>query len=314
MVTSVRRFVITCLTLLCMGLVIGLYPAPSYADDSKSVDASVPVYRMWHPWTGEHFLTSSLGEVQSLEANTPWINEGIGFKTPSEGSPVYRLYNPYSGEHFYTKNKVEKDSLVSAGWNDEGSCFNASDEETGFVAYRLYNPYMSGTNHLWTVDPNEYEALSSQGWNKEGVAWFPTGGSEFIPEDQRKPVQPQYSDEDLFAMEWAPRIDRYNAGWPLAGYGDAFARAAYRNGMDARTAPAIARIESGSGKVPLYRYGAGNCWGWMSPLTNDFESSIYLYCEKFSRSYGSTLTYNGAVRYAGYGNYYYILQREMNKI
>lgn len=311
-IKSFIRFSTYTICLVLAYLICILNPACSYADNQ--LDDSVPVYRMWHPWTGEHFFTANRSEVDSLEASTPWINEGIGFKSPKEGQPIYRIYNPWSGEHFYTNNENEQKSLVRVGWNDEGIGFYSSIEKTPFQVYRLYNSYQEGSSHLWTIDHSEYSGLADLGWIQEGSAWFTTGGSEFLPEDQRKPIQPQYSEEDLFSMKWAPRIDNYNYGWPLYGYGDAFARAAYRNGMDPRTAPAIARIESGSGKAPLYRYGAGNCWGWMSMLTNDFESSIYLYCEKFSRSYGSTLTYSGCIRYAGYGGYYYVLQREMNKI
>ena len=299
-------------------LSLGLFSTVAIADDQSEVQGDIEVYRLWHPWTGEHLYTSNWGEVSSLEANTPWIYEGVGFKTSSDGVPVYRLYNKWTGGHMYTVDTSEKDSLSNTGWDYEGIAFNTPRD--GYVkVYRLFNPYQTGPgNHLWTTDLDEYNELDNIGWTQEGVSWYATSIGEMLPWDERKPIQPmpepQYSEEDLFAMEWAPRIDNYNYGWPLYGYGDAFARAAYRNGMDPRTAPAIARIESGSGRVPLYRYGAGNCWGWMSMLTNDFESSIYLYCEKFSRSYGSTLTYNGAVRYAGWGGYSYTVQNEMNKI
>lgn len=298
------KFIIAALMTVFLMCFSGTTATEAYADE---VDTSVSVYRLWHPLTGEHFYTSDKGEADYLEQNTYWVTEGIGFKTPQTGDPVYRLYNPNSGEHFYTLSADEKNFLSSVGWNFEGSPFYSVGEDQGYPVYRLY----SGSGHLWTLDETEYNYLSTVGWVQEGIAWYATGLAEFYPEDQRKkPV----TWEDVYAAEWAPRIDAYNAGWPLAGYGDAFARAAYRNGMDPRTAPAIARIESGSGRVPLYRYGAGNCWGWMSYLSDDFGSSIYLFCEKFSRSYGSTLTYNGAVRYAGYGNYYYTVQREMNKI
>lgn len=274
--------------------------SPAYAEDTTDV------YRLWEPITGEHLYTTDWGETSYLNSNTDWIYEGTAFKAGQEGHPVYRLYNPYGNVHHLTNDAHEKEILVSNGWNYEGVIFN-SDIGKRIPVYRLYcAPY-----HLWTTDYNEYATLPSAGWSQEGIAFYAADYGQMLPADQKK--QPPTA-EDLFSREWAPRIDRYNAGWPLGGYGDAFARAAYRNGMDPRVAPAIARIESGSGRVPLYRYGAGNCWGWMSPLTNDFESSIYLYCEKFSRQYGSTLTYAGAASYAGYSGYANIVYGEMNKI
>ena len=36
--------------------------------------------------------------------------------------PIYRQYNPYArtGSHNYTASAYERDSLVRAGWHDEG--------------------------------------------------------------------------------------------------------------------------------------------------------------------------------------------------
>ena len=36
---------------------------------------------------------------------------------------IYRVYNPNSGEHLYTKSATERDTLVKAGWKDEGVAF-----------------------------------------------------------------------------------------------------------------------------------------------------------------------------------------------
>ena len=280
----------------------------AYADDNA------PVYRLYNKNTGEHFYTQSLDEANSLTA-VWWNYEGVNWGTPTSRTviPVYRAYNPNSGEHLFTANISEYMGLGDQGWNQEGEAWFAL-LNGGKPVYRLFNPYNTGANtHLYTTDESEYNSLQQVGWIAEGEAWrSPEAPSNFtVP----NPSPPKPTAEDLFVQEWAPRIDRYNAGWPLGGHGETFARAAYAYGMDPRTAPAIARIESGSGKVPLYRYGAGNCWGWMAYLGNDFDTAIWNYCKAFSRGYGSTLTPSSAVTYSG-GNYsyYYILQNEMSKI
>lgn len=79
-------------------------------------------------------------------------------------SPMYRLYNHYNGDHMYTLNASERDSLVSLGWDDEGTAWQVPDE--GTAVYRLYNPY-SG-EHLFTESRAEYDQLGSIGWQQEG--------------------------------------------------------------------------------------------------------------------------------------------------
>ena len=51
---------------------------------------------------------------------------------------------------------------------------------------------------------------------------------------------------DQFVATWAERIDAFNEGYPLAGYGNVFAEAAYDNHVDPRLSPAIAPAESGT--------------------------------------------------------------------
>lgn len=86
--------------------------------------------------------------------------------------PMFRLYNPNSGEHFYTASTVERDAVIGAGWNDEGTGWVAPSE--GEPVYRLYNPYAG--EHHYTLDADERDMLVAIGWNDEGVGWY-SGGS-----------------------------------------------------------------------------------------------------------------------------------------
>lgn len=83
--------------------------------------AGMPVYRVYNPYTSEHFLTSDKAEFEGLTGNG-WKDDGIAWRIPADGDlPLYRLHNPVSHEHLYTVNAAEKDNLVdNAGWVLEG--------------------------------------------------------------------------------------------------------------------------------------------------------------------------------------------------
>ena len=140
---------------------------------------SAAMYRLYNPYTGEHFYTSSAVERDSLVL-VGWESEGEGWVAPSEGAPVYRLYNPYveGGDHHYTLSAFERDSLVKAGWRYEGvGWYSASDADgnpvTGAVPiYRQYNPYATTGTHNYTTSEVESDSLVAAGWNDEGVAWY----------------------------------------------------------------------------------------------------------------------------------------------
>ena len=84
------------------------------------------------------------------------------------GHAMYRLYNPNSGEHFYTSSEVERNSLITAGWNYEGFGFIAINE--GEPVYRLYNG--NSGDHHYTLSSVERDHLIGIGWSDEGIGWF----------------------------------------------------------------------------------------------------------------------------------------------
>ena len=95
---------------------------------------------------------------------------------PVATEAMFRLYNPNSGEHFYSSSTVERDHLISLGWQDEGTGWIAP--ASGDAVYRLYNPYAG--EHHYTLSAAERDMLVSVGWNDEGVGWY-SDPNESVP-------------------------------------------------------------------------------------------------------------------------------------
>ena len=120
-------------------------------------------------------------------------------------------------------------------------------------------------------------------------------------------------DEETFVSEWAPRIDGYLAGWPLAGQGETFARAAYRYGVDPRWSPAISCVESSKG---TYCFKPFNSWGWGSSSWSSWEEAIDAHVSGLAAGYGSFPTISSARKYCPPHpeKWYNNCIREMSKI
>ena len=132
------------------------------------------------------------------------------------------------------------------------------------------------------------------------------------------PVVVEQSSEEArereeFAEAWAPRIDAFNEGYPLEGYGMVFAYAAYDYGVDPRIAPAIARVESGSGENCFLAY---NAWGWGEASWPDWETAIRAFVRGYSEGYGGEVTYGTAEVYnqANVDEWYALVTSYMEEI
>ncbi|WP_322154956.1 BspA family leucine-rich repeat surface protein [Paratractidigestivibacter sp.] len=135
--------------------------------------SKVTMYRLYNPYTGEHFYTADKDEKDHL-VKVGWNDEGVGWTAPSKSStPVYRLYNKYvpGGDHHYTTDKDERDDCVAAGWTYEGIGWY-SDDAKGMPLYRQYNPYATTGTHNYTTDKDENDHLVSLGWKAEGISWY----------------------------------------------------------------------------------------------------------------------------------------------
>ena len=118
---------------------------------------------------------------------------------------------------------------------------------------------------------------------------------EAAEEGQEESEETTDDDREVFVDTWGERIDAFNAGYPLDGYGRTFAEAAYDYNIDPRFSPAIARVESGSGNHCAYSH---NAWGWGSYSWPDWETAIYAHVRGLAAAYGYTLSWNAAERYA----------------
>ena len=180
--TNFRKRVAGCvvgavLTSACvMGVCGGVETANACESDltaETTTQTCNAMYRLYNPYTGEHFYTADKAEKAKC-ISAGWRDEGIGWYAPlTSKTPVYRLYNKYApgGDHHYTFNKSEYDSLIKKGWSGEGVGWY-SDDEKQVMLYRQYNPFAQTGTHNYTTSKSENDNLDRKGWNAEGTAWY----------------------------------------------------------------------------------------------------------------------------------------------
>lgn len=98
-----------------------------------------------------------------------------------------------------------------------------------------------------------------------------------------------------FVQKWAPRIDAYLAGRPLAGQGAVFAEAAWQNCIDPRWSAATSVIESGGGAACFAPY---NAYGWLGRGGfGSWEEGVREHAAYLRSTYGSSFTPTAAAIY-----------------
>ena len=132
---------------------------------------TVPMYRLYNPYTLEHLLTADAAE-RDLLVGAGWSLDGVAWESPDEGDRVYRLYNPYDDWHTYSMDQAEIDMLVPLGWKIDGAVCHSATKAEGKPVYRLFNPYEQKNYHLLTASEEERENLMELGWTLDGVAWY----------------------------------------------------------------------------------------------------------------------------------------------
>uniref|UniRef100_I5AVL1 DUF5648 domain-containing protein n=1 Tax=Eubacterium cellulosolvens (strain ATCC 43171 / JCM 9499 / 6) TaxID=633697 RepID=I5AVL1_EUBC6 len=145
------------------------------AYDEATVD-TVPIYRLYHPGTGEHLYTDSTNERDTLVKGGIWQDEKVAMlaanKEDEDAIPVYRLCYPLTGDHHYTTDKNEVTTLIKTqGWVDEHEAFYVKESGEGVSVWRLYNSGLKLGAHHFTTGKNEYNTLKNFGWRQEGVAF-----------------------------------------------------------------------------------------------------------------------------------------------
>lgn len=143
--------------------------------------ASLTLFRVYNPNSGEHFYTKDSNERNYL-IKVGWHDEGTAWDTPTSGITVYRLYNPNVGDHHYTMDKKEYDHLAKVGWRKEGEAFksvdiNSKEKPIGIPVYRAYNPNARTGTHNFTINTNEQKHLIKVGWRDEKIAFYAHHGS-----------------------------------------------------------------------------------------------------------------------------------------
>ena len=131
-----------------------------------------------------------------------------------------------------------------------------------------------------------------------------------------------YMSRDEFIAEWAPRINAYYAGTPMADTGEYFAAASWYYCIDPRWSPAISCIESSKG---AYCIRAHNAWGWGAADSDPYnlasewatwEEAIFAHAKGLAHGYGYTVTEAGAQAYCPLNaeEWYSKVVSEMNSI
>ena len=146
-------------------------------------------------------------------------------------------------------------------------------------------------------NPSEANAEGASGENgsSEGGESGESGEQAASSEGVQSPSAVDLpADEAAFVAEWAPRIDAYLAGSPLAGQGTTFARAAYTYGVDPRFSPAISFTESGKGAACFLPH---NAWGWGSASWDTWEEAINDHVAGLAAGYGGQISIEGAQKY-----------------
>lgn len=178
-----------------------------------------------------------------------------------------------------------------------------------------------------TIDKGVSKRAGSSATNKDGESGDSKDGEATITTksgNTTKVELPSESEVDTSPIvdnttssevaSWAARIDAYLAGTALEGHGAAFAQAAADYGVDPRVSPAISCIESGKGEVCFLSH---NAWGWGSESWDDWDSAIRDHVEGYAKTYGSTVTLEGAEMYSGediYPEWYSLVLSEMDSI
>lgn len=110
---------------------------------------SITINKDEHPTDGDYLILS-------------------GYSFNNRGKPtsvnVYRLYNRSSSDHFFTTDVVERNSLISSGWVNEGIAFSV----TADASIPVYSYYNSKTgHHAFTTSEDEKDALVAKGYEYE---------------------------------------------------------------------------------------------------------------------------------------------------
>ncbi len=114
------------------------------------------------------------------------------------------MYKQNPKDHHYTTGQNERDTLIRAGWKDEGIGWYSDDSKT-IPLYREYNPNAKSGNHNYTTSKEENDRLGSIGWKTEGIGWYALKEGEPVPADP-EPTEVDYSAAYHSVLDEAKKI------------------------------------------------------------------------------------------------------------
>lgn len=188
---------------------------------------------------------------------------------------------------------------------DEQAAKEAAEREAAIAAEREAQAKAAEADKAQPAPEPQHEDASG---NETPVATTPN-----VPASS-SPSKVNWSDsKQAFVDQWAPRINRYLAGSPMAGTGETFASAAWDYGVDPRWSPAISNTESSKGAVCFKPY---NAWGWGNSSWGSWDEAIRDHVAGLARGYGSTLSMEAARKYCppSPDHWYATTLAEMEKI
>jgi len=172
MKNKLKKVFAALLTLTCLIGTLAMSSTPVMANQTIQVE---PVYRLYNPNSGEHFLSVNKAEISNL-VTAGWTKEGIVFYSPlSSANPIYRLYNSNTGNHIFVASATEKNNLANSGWSFEGIAFYAADNSmscTSDIVYGEYNPNSAIGAYNYTSSYAEHYGLINSGWVSRGDLWI----------------------------------------------------------------------------------------------------------------------------------------------
>ena len=141
----------------------------------KRATATVELYRLFDPHSGEHLYTTHREEVDHLQGQGWDWETAQTMLLPKSGVPVWRLFDPSKGDHHYTTDAWEAKVLTTQkGWvYDFGGAPAFFGAKSGRPVYRINNTHATRFAHLFTADTNERNVhLREGGWENENIAWY----------------------------------------------------------------------------------------------------------------------------------------------
>ena len=274
------------------------------AQQERSALAARELYKFQQQSAGLVDMLLSAGSLQNFIAELEYVNH-ITNANVAELNRLNDLMDQIAGERDQLKS-VQAEANARA---DEASAALAAAQEAQAEVLRRIEEEARAQAEIAVMaekmaaeersnDQGEVAAASEpapSGEGESGGAPEPSAPEASAPEPEPSmPAEALTGDEAAYVNEWAPRIDAYLAGSPLAGQGTTFARAAYTYGVDPRLSPAISFTESGKGAVCFLPH---NAWGWGSASWDSWEEAINDHVAGLARGYGGQLTIEGAQKY-----------------